>query len=90
MKKTNYRYVKDMILNLIIFFILFFMLYYLFGILIGFAKTSNYLNWYGIKTCILPIVLPILLTEYLRWEILTKVSENIFLMIFNHCIFYRT
>ena len=45
------------------------------GILIGFYRISNYLNFYGIKTFILPVILSIVVKEYLRYQMLNK-AEN--------------
>lgn len=71
-EKDNHRYIKDIILETVIFLLTYFIVYYLFGIIIGFAKTNNYYTLSGIKDFIIPLVLLIILKEYLRYMILTK------------------
>ena len=70
-----------------IFLITSFLVYYLFGIIIGFYKIDNYFNLYGFKTFILPLVLSIVLKEYLRYQVLTK-SEESKLFIINAVIIF--
>lgn len=80
-EKSKQRYIKEIILDMIISLILFLLLYYLFGIIIGFYKSENYYNFYGIKTHILPIVSYILLKEYLRYMMMRKSEGNVLLLI---------
>ena len=54
----------------------FFLLYYLLGILVGFAKTANYLTIKSIVKIIIPLIIYIVLKEFLRYQLLTKASEN--------------
>lgn len=71
-EKDRNRYVKDIIYEVIIFLMVFFLVYYLSGIFIGFVKTDNYYSYYGITTFIIPIILTIILKEYLRYNVLKK------------------
>lgn len=79
-ERDRHRFTKDIMFEMMIFLVLFFVVYYIFGIVIGFAKT-NYLNWYGIKTFILPLSCTIILKEVLRYMMLKKADENKFLVV---------
>lgn len=80
LEKDKHRYVKDVIYDILIVLLVAFLLYYLFGILIGFYRIDNYYNWYGVKTFLLPMLLIIILKEYLRYQMLNK-SEGSNLLI---------
>lgn len=75
-EKDRHRYSKDVTLKIIIILMAFFLLYYSSGILIGFAKNSNYLTIKSIINIILPILIYIPLKEFLRYHLLTKSSES--------------
>lgn len=75
-EKDRHRYTKDIILEIIIILISFFLLYYLFGILIGFAKTENYLTIKSVVNIIIPIIIYIILKEFLRYQLLIKASND--------------
>ena len=77
-EKDRHRYTKDIIYEILILLLTFFVLFYLFGVIIGFAKT-NYLNWYGLKTFVIPLILTIILKEILRYMMLKKCEESTFL-----------
>ena len=85
-EKDRHRYTKDMIYETIILLLTFFVLFYLFGVIIGFAKT-NYLNLYGIKMFIIPLILTIVLKELLRYMMLKKCEESFFLTIITIILF---
>ena len=55
-EKDKHRYVKDVILEIVIFLIAFFLVYYLFGIIIGFAKNTNYFTIKSFLNIIIPII----------------------------------
>ena len=86
-EKDRHRYIKDIILELIIVLITFFLIYYLFGIIIGFAKVSNYYNINSILNIIIPIIIYIILSEILRYQLLIKSSESKYL-IYLVCLFF--
>ena len=71
-EKDRHRYVKDVIFEVVIFLMIYFILFYLLGIIIGFARTNNYLSFTGFKDFIIPLVLLIISKEYLRYMMLTK------------------
>ena len=56
-EKDRHRYSKDIILEIIIVLMAFFLLYYLSGVLIGFAKNTNYLTINSFCTCIFFIII---------------------------------
>ena len=86
-EKNRKRYWKDIVLEIIIILISFFLMYYLLGIFIGFAKIKNYLTITSIKKFILPIIIYIILKEYLRYQLIMKASEEKKL-IYLICIFF--
>ena len=86
-EKNRKRYWKDIVLEIIIVLISFFLMYYLLGILIGFAKTKNYLTITSFKKFIFPIFIYIILKEYLRYQLIMKASEEKKL-IYLICIFF--
>lgn len=79
--KQYIRYSKDIIFDIIILLIIFFILFYVLGIFIGYARIDNYLTWYGLKTFILPLVSTLILREVLRYYIINKCEDNMFLII---------
>lgn len=86
-EKDRHHYSKDIVLEIIIILIAFFLLYYLSGIFIGFAKNDNYLTIKSFLNIILPIIIFILLKEFLRYQLLSKASESKILIIIV-CIFF--
>ena len=75
-EKGRYRYTKDIIINMLIILLISFIIYYILGIFIGFYKTANYLNFYGIRTFIVPYTIMIILREYLRVQMLNKTDKS--------------
>ena len=86
-EKDRHRYSKDIILETIIILIAFFLLYYLSGILIGFARNTNYFTINSFRNIILPIIFYIFIKEFLRYQLLMKSSESKTLIIIT-CIFF--
>lgn len=99
-EKDRHRYIKDLILETIIFLLTYFIIFYLSGIIIGFAKTTNYYTLSGFTDFIIPLILSIILKEYLRYMMLTKseyckllnVTTVILFIIFDvsNAIFYNS
>ena len=87
LEKDKHRYIKDIIYEISIVLLIFFMLYYLFGIVIGFVKTNNYYNLYGIFKFIIPTIIIIILKEYLRYNVLSKSEGNNLLIVLSCIIF---
>ncbi len=80
-EKDRHRYTKDIIFEIFIFLLIFFLLYYLLGIIITFARTENYITWYGLTNFIIPIILVIVLKEIVRYMILQKTEGSRILLI---------
>ena len=76
LEKDRHRYIKDIITNMVIILLISFILYYILGIFIGFYRTQNYLNFYGVRTFILPYVIMIVVREYLRMQMLNKADKS--------------
>ena len=75
-EKDKHRNTKDIILYLSIYLLIVFILSYLIGIFIGFVKTQNYYNFYGLFNFIVPTILAICLSEFLRYQLLRKSEGN--------------
>ena len=86
-EKDRHRYSKDIILEIIIILIAFFLFYYLSGILIGFAKNTNYVTINSFCNIIIPIIFYFFIKEFLRYQLLMKSSESKTLIIIT-CIFF--
>ncbi len=86
-EKDRHRYIKDILLEETIFFIIFFLLYYISGMFFGFARVDNYYTIYNIVYIILPIIITILLKEFLRYQMLMKSEGNHFLFILTTLLF---
>ena len=71
-EKDRNRYTKDIIFEMVIILLVYFILIYLLGVVIDFAKISDYYNWYGLKTYIIPLIITIILKEILRYMMLKK------------------
>ena len=86
-EKDRHRFTKDIIFDVIIFLLIFFLIYYLSGLIIGFARTDNYYTLNGIKTFVIPIIITIILKEFLRYQVIIKSEGNKILMILS-CILF--
>lgn len=86
-EKDKHRYTQDIIFDIIIFLLIFFLLYYLSGLIIGFARTDNYYTSYGITTFIIPMIVTIILKEFLRYQVIMK-SEGSKLLLILSCILF--
>lgn len=80
-ERDRHAYTKDIIFDLIIMLLVYFIFIYLLGLFIDYARTGDYLNWYGLKTFIIPLVLTIFLKEIFRYMMLKKCEGNKFLYI---------
>lgn len=80
-EKDRHRYSKDISLEIIITLIIFFLIFYLCGLVIGFAKTNNYFTIKALTNIVIPLIIYIILKEYLRYTLITKSSESLILMI---------
>ena len=86
-EKDRHRYIREIMFEIVIYLLVFFILFYLLGIFIGFARIENYLNFYGMKTFIIPLILTILIKEYLRYQMVSKADGSLFLTILTCTLF---
>ena len=86
-EKSNKRLNKIIDFDVFMFLMVFLILYYLFGIIIGYAKSNNYLTLYGLTVFIIPTILKIVFKEHLRKLILTKSGNNKLLIIYTVLLF---
>ena len=86
-EKDRHRYTKDIILEIVIVLMAFFLIYYLSGIVIGFARVENYLTIKSIFKFIIPIIIYVILKEFLRYQLVMKASLSKKL-IFLVCLFF--
>lgn len=86
-EKDNFRYKKDVFLNLLICLLLYYFITYFLGVFSGFVRTSYSLSINNIIKNIFPIVLLIVASEILRYEIFTKAKGNIFSLIVGCLVF---
>lgn len=86
-EKDRHRYAKDVIVEVLIFLVIFFIAYYALGLLIGFARTENYLTWTGITTFIIPSACYIILREVSRYTMMCKAEGNRALYIVTTALF---
>ena len=77
---------KDILLETFIFLLVFFLIYFSSGIFIGFASSAKY-SIYELFNTIIPLILGITLTEYLRYTMLCKSELNKITTIFTIVIF---
>lgn len=80
-------YVKDVILNIVIYCFIYYIIFYLSGIFIGFLRTSYNLSIIGIFKNIYPIASIIVVSEFLRYSIISKCNRSKLLIVFS-CILF--
>ncbi len=86
-EKDKHRYSKSVCLEIITYLLIYFLIYYLFGLIIGFAKPTNYYTFQGLVKVIIPFIITVILQEILRYMMLTK-SEESKLLIVTTCILF--
>lgn len=87
-KKRN-LYEKDNILSILIYCFIYYIIIYLSGIIIGFLRTRYSLTLLGILRNTVPIILTIVISEFLRYEMLSKASKNKVLIVLT-CLLFVT
>lgn len=75
-EKDNFRYKKDVFLNIVIILLIYYFLTYFFGLFTGFLKSSYSLKLVNIFKNAFPILLVIVLSEFLRYIWVSKSKEN--------------
>lgn len=86
-EKDKHRNTKDIILYLIIYLLIVFILYYVIGIFTGYVRVPSYYNLYGFSNFILPTVLIIIISEFLRYQLLRKSEGNSKLIVLTTILF---
>lgn len=87
MEKDNFRYKKDVFLNLLICILIYYFITYFLGFFTGFYKTSYSLSIINIFKNIFPILLVIISSEILRYLIISKTKGNVFNIVLG-CILF--
>lgn len=87
-KKRN-LYEKDNILSILIYCFIYYIIIYLSGIIIGFLRTRYSLTPLGILRNTVPIILTIVISEFLRYEMLSKTPKNKVLIVLT-CLLFVT
>ena len=77
LEKDRHRYFKEVLFEIFSFVMFFFIVFYLMGLVVGLAKTRNYLTYTGIKNILLPLILFSILREILRYNLLNKADGNL-------------
>ncbi len=75
-EKDNFRYKKDVVLNIAITLLVYYLITYFLGLFTGFLKTSYSLKLVNIFRNAFPVFLVILVGELLRYTLVTKTKEN--------------
>ena len=86
-EKDKHRNTKDIIMYLIIYLLIIFIIYYAIGLITGYVKIPSYYNWYGLITFITPTALVIIISEFLRYQLLRKSEGNFKLIIITTILF---
>ena len=86
-KKNRYRNEKDVFLNVIICVLLYYFITYFLGFFTGFIKTSYSLTLINIIKNIFPVILLIIVSELLRYEIFNKTKGDFICLIIG-CLYF--
>ncbi len=86
-EKDNYRYKKDVFLNILIFLLAYYFITYFLGFFTGFVKSSYSLSFLNIIKNIFPVVIFILVGEFLRYEIVCKTRGSMLPIILGCLLF---
>lgn len=86
-KKNRYRNEKDVFLNVIICVLLYYFITYFLGFFTGFIKTSYSLTLINIIKNIFPVILLIIVSELLRYEIFNKTKGDFICLIIGSLYF---
>ena len=69
-EKDKHRNTNDIIIYLIMYLLVVFVIYYAIGLVTGYVRMPNYYNLYGLFTFILPTILTVITSEFLRYQLL--------------------
>lgn len=76
-EKDNYRYKKDVLLNIIIFLLMYYFITYFLGLFSGFVKSSYSLSFINIIKNTFPVIVLILISELMRYVLFNKTKRNL-------------
>lgn len=76
-EKDNYRYKKDVLLNIIIFLLMYYFITYFLGLFSGFVKSSYSLSFINIIKNTFPVISLILISELMRYVLFNKTKRNL-------------
>lgn len=76
-EKDNYRYKKDVLLNIIIFLLMYYFITYFLGLFSGFVKSSYSLSFINIIKNTFPVIVLILISELMRYVLFNKAKRNL-------------
>lgn len=76
-EKDNYRYKKDVLLNIIIFLLMYYFITYFLGLFSGFVKSSYSLSFINIIKNTFPVIALILISELMRYVLFNKTKRNL-------------
>lgn len=86
-EKDKHRNTNDVIIYLIIYLLIVFVIYYAIGLFTEYVRMPNYYNSYGFFTFILPTILTVIISEFLRYQLLRKSEGNFKLIVFTTILF---
>lgn len=86
-EKDKHRNTNDVIIYLIIYLLIVFVVYYAIGLITEYVRMPNYYNLYGFFTFILPTILIVLISEFLRYQLLRKSEGNLKLITLTTILF---
>ena len=76
-ERDNYRYKKDVLLNIIIFLLMYYFITYFLGLFSGFVKSSYSLSFINIIKNTFPVIVLILISELMRYVLFNKTKRNL-------------
>lgn len=86
-EKDKHRNTNDIIIYLIMYLLVVFVIYYAIGLVTGYVRMPNYYNLYGLFTFILPTILTVITSEFLRYQLLRKSEGNLKLIVLTTILF---
>lgn len=86
-EKANFRYQKDVFLNIIICLLVYFFITYFLGLFTGFLKNSYSLRFINIIRNTAPVLIIIIISELLRYSWVSKSKENKLFIVLGYIAF---
>ena len=86
-EKDKHRNTNDILIYLAIYLLITIIIYYASGLITGYVRTPNYYTLYGLLTFIFPLILTIVLSEFLRYQLLQKSEGNFKLIVLTAILF---